>query len=278
MKSNESISLWPGPAPHALGNDPLRDVPTLTPYWPAPEKATGSAMIICPGGGYWLLADYEGKDYALWLNERGIAAFVLNYRLAAHGYHYQAIIADVFRAIRMVRTKASTWGLDPNRIGIIGSSAGGHLASVAVTQFDAGNPKADDPVERFSSRPDLGVLCYAVISMESFIEKGTRGNLLGNDSSPELVRHFSSELQVRPDTPPCFIWHTQTDPVVRVEHALLFAESLQRQNIAISLHIYPSGDHGIGLRLHGYNCKESEALHPWTTALDFWLKQYDFIR
>ena len=160
-----SFPLWPDGAPGALGTAD-KDIPTLTPYLPEPAKATGAAIVICPGGGYANLAAHEGAQYARFLNESGIAGFVLKYRLASGGYHHPAMLQDAARALRTVRACAGEWNLDPKRIGIMGSSAGGHLASTLLTHFDAGKPDAADPIERQSSRPDLGILCYAVIAME----------------------------------------------------------------------------------------------------------------
>jgi len=219
-----------------------------------------------------MMDDYEGSDYALWLNELGIAAFVLNYRIAQHGYHFPAMTDDLARAIRLVRANAANWQIDPSRIGVIGSSAGGHLVSVLMTIFDHGNPASADPVERQSSRPDLGVLCYAVTSMEV----SPMEHLLGPRPSDELITRLSSNLQVTPETPPCFIWHTQNDPVVKVEHALLFAESCQRHQVSFALHIYPSGPHGIGLGVHGYTPDTGQVLHPWTDELRRWLHARQF--
>jgi len=159
----EAFPLWPSEVPGALGKDPVKDIPTLTPFWPDPAKATGAAIVICPGGGYGGLAAHEGSDYALFLNHHGIAGFVLKYRLGSAGYRHPAMLNDVNHAIRTVRANAVQWRLDPKRIGVMGSSAGGHLASTAVTQFDAGKPDAADPIARASSRPDLGILCYPVI-------------------------------------------------------------------------------------------------------------------
>lgn len=267
--------LWSRSVPYALGDRP-EDIPSLTAYHPLREKATGAAIVICPGGGYWeWMGNYEGRDFALWLNEHGISAFVLKYRLASDGYHYPAIVEEVSRAIRWVRAHAAKWALDPNRIGVLGASAGGHLASYAATHFDKGNPHDPDPVERVSSRPDLCVLCYPVISTMAF-ESGTKSNLLGANASPEIEEYVSSECQVTPETPPCFLWHTQDDRVVPVEHSLLFAQALQQNGIPFSLHVYPSGPHGLGLGVHGYEPGSSEPLHEWTTALAFWLKNCCF--
>src|SRR5882724_3807954 len=163
-QSTNSFPLWPNGAPDALGKED-KDIPTLTPFFAPPDKASGAAMVVLPGGGYGALAGHEGKDYALWLNEQGIAAFVLKYRLGPAGYRHPVMLNDAARAIRLVRSKAGEWTLDPKRIGIMGSSAGGHLASTLLTHFDAGKPDAEDPIDRQSSRPDLGILCYAVISM-----------------------------------------------------------------------------------------------------------------
>ncbi|MEI8340808.1 MAG: alpha/beta hydrolase [Verrucomicrobiota bacterium] len=260
MKPSQRVPLWTGCAPSSLGQQPVRDIPTITPYWPDPSTATGASIILCPGGGYWELMDYEGRDYALWLNKHGIAAFVLTYRLACHGYHYPATTNDVTRAIRYVRYFSQQWGLDANRIGVMGSSAGGHLASFAATHHEEQKTGPIDPIDCVSSRPDLAVLCYAVTSMVLW----PMDNLLGPNPTPELIRHLSSELNVSSSTPPCFIWQTQDDPVVSVEHALLFSEALRRKGVGFSLHIYPSGPHGIGLGVHGYDPEIHEDLHPWT--------------
>ena len=155
-----TFPLWPDGAPGALGKE-AKDIPTLTVFLPDPAKATGAAMVICPGGGYGHLADHEGSHYARWFNEMGIAGFVLKYRLGSGGYRHPAMLQDASRAIRTVRARAEEWKLDPRRIGIIGSSAGGHLASTTMTHWDSGDAKAADVVERPSSRPDLAILCYA---------------------------------------------------------------------------------------------------------------------
>src|SRR5438093_2837479 len=159
---NDPIPLWPNRVPGALGHED-KDIPTLTPYLPEPDKATGAAVVGCPGGGYGGLAQHEGKDYALWLNQHGVTAFVLKYRLGSNGYRHPAMLNDAARAVRLARAKAGGWKIDPHRIGIMGSSAGGHLASTLLTHFDSGKPDADDPVERQSSRPDPGILRYAVL-------------------------------------------------------------------------------------------------------------------
>src|SRR5437867_5805668 len=204
------VLLWPDGAPGALGTED-KDKPSLTPYLPEPDKASGAALVVCPGGGYGGLAAHEGPDYALYLREQGIAAFVLKYRLGSHGYRHPRMLQDAQRALRLVRTRAAEWKVDPQRVGIMGSSAGGHLASTAVTHFDAGRPDDADPVERQSSRPTLGVLCYPVISMGAITHGGSKRNLLGDDPDPALVDLLSNEKQVTKETPPCFLWHTWED-------------------------------------------------------------------
>jgi len=268
------FSLWPDGAPGALGKED-KDIPTLTPYWPDPAKATGAAIVICPGGGYGHLAFHEGDHYARFLNESGIAGLVLKYRLGSDGYRHPAMLQDAARAVRTVRARASEWKLDPKRIGIMGSSAGGHLASTLLTHFDAGKPDAADPIERQSSRPDLGVLCYAVISFGDFGHRGSRNNLLGKDPSPELVRELSNELQVTKDTPPCFIWHTYEDGGVPVENSLQFAEALRKARVPFDLHVYQKGQHGLGLGTRDWN---PEKRHPWTRDCIFWLQAQGFVK
>ena len=270
-----SFPLWPGGAPGALGEQD-KDIPTLTPYLPAPDKASGAAIVICPGGGYGGLAEHEGAQYARWLNENGIAGFVLKYRLATGGYHHPAMLQDAARALRTVRARAEEWKLDPKRVGIIGSSAGGHLASTLLTHFDAGNADAADPLERVSSRPDLGILCYPVIAMVGpFAHQGSKNNLLGPAPSPDLARELSSDLQVKTNTPPCFIWHTDADPVVPVENSLLFAEALRKAGVPFDLHIYEKGPHGLGLGTRDWNPARR---HPWTADCVFWLRLQGFAR
>jgi acetyl esterase/lipase len=274
-QTNLSFPLWSEGAPGALGKDD-KDIPTLTPYLPAPEQASGAAIVICPGGGYGGLAGHEGEHYARWLNEQGIAGFVLKYRLGSGGYRHPAMLQDAARAVRTVRARGGEWKLDGKRVGIMGSSAGGHLASTLVTHFDAGKPDAPDPIERQSSRPDLGILCYPVISMATdFTHQGSKRNLLGPDPSPELAREVSSELQVTKTTPPCFVWHTWEDKGVPVENSLLFADALRKQGVAFDLHVYERGPHGLGLGSREWN---PEKRHPWTRDCAFWLKERGFAR
>jgi acetyl esterase/lipase len=266
------IPLWPGGAPGALGTNDW-DIPTVTPYLPDPTNATGAAMVICPGGGYEHLEPREGRDYALWLNQHGVTCFVLKYRLGSKGYRHPAMLEDAARAVRWVRAQADAYKIDPHRIGIMGSSAGGHLASTLLTHFDAGDTNSADPVERQSSRPDLGILCYAVISLGEFTHQGSKAYLLGKNPSPELVRNLSNELQVTPQTPPCFLWTTFEDKTVPMENTLLFAAALRKNHVPFDLHIYEKGGHGMGL-----NDKPPFAHpHPWAGDCLFWLKEQNFV-
>lgn len=275
LTSPEPIRLWLNEAPGALGTAD-KDIPTLTPFLPLPEKATGAAIIVCPGGGYGGLAGHEGKDYALWLNELGIAAFVLKYRLGSGGYRHPVMLQDAARAVRLVRSRAGEWKLDANRIGIMGSSAGGHLTSTLLTHFDAGNANSDDPIEKVSSRPDLGILCYAVISMDAALTHGgSRNNLLGANPDPELVKLLSNELQVTKETPPTFLWSTADDAAVKVENSLQFALSLRKNNVPFELHVYPHGRHGLGL---GAPPDKSQDRHPWVKEAARWLKEMKFAK
>lgn len=270
----DPIPLWPNGAPGALGTG-TNDIPTVTPYLPDPAKATGAAIVVCPGGGYGGLAPHEGNDYALFLNREGIACFVLKYRLGSHGYRHPAMLNDAARAVRWVRANAATYSLDVKRVGIMGSSAGGHLTSTLLTHFDLGNPQAPDAVDRQSSRPDLGILCYAVITMEAFGHAGSRRNLLGEFPTAEQVQLLSNEKQVSPGTPPAFIWHTYEDQAVPVRNSLEFASALERHGVPFDLHIYKQGRHGIGLAAKP---PEFENPHPWAKDLVFWLKAQGFVK
>ncbi len=266
-QDSDVFPLWPNGAPGALGSK-TNDIPTLTTFLPEPGKATGAAMVICPGGGYGGLAQHEGRDYALWFREHGVAGFVVKYRLGSHGYRHPRMLEDVSRAVRIVRARAQEWKIDPHRVGIIGSSAGGHLASTLLTHFDNGNPSATDMIDRQSSRPDLGILCYPVITMGQLTHAGSKRNLLGDNPSPELVQNLSNELQVTRQTPPTFLWHTAEDTVVPVENSLMFAEALRKAGVSFDLHIYEKGRHGLGLA-NG---------HPWTHDCLFFLKQHGFVK
>jgi acetyl esterase/lipase len=272
--TRNEFPLWPDGAPGALGKE-TKDIPTLTPYFASAARATGAAVVICPGGGYGALAPHEGSHYALFLNELGIHGFVLKYRLGSGGYKHPAMMNDVNRAIRVVRANAEAWKLDPKRIGLMGSSAGGHLCSTGLTHFDAGDANAKDAVEKASSRPDLGILCYPVISMGPLTHGGSKKNLLGDNPDPKLVEYLSNEKQVTKDTPPTFIFHTVEDKAVKVENALEFAAALQRNGVPFALHIYPKGAHGIGL---GGAQWDPANRHPWTTQLAVWLKEQGFAK
>jgi acetyl esterase/lipase len=273
-RPTEALRLWPAAAPGALG-EADKDIPTLTPFWPEAGKATGAAMLVFPGGGYRALAPHEGAIYAQWLAAQGIAAFVLKYRLNPDGYKVPTIYLDAARAIRTVRSHAADWGLDPQRIGIIGSSAGGHLAAMCVTQFDPGQADATDPIERTSSRPDLAVLCYAFILFD-VPDADREERFLGANGTPEQKRFLSPRLNVRRDTPPCFIWQTDADERVLAENALAFASALREKSIPFDLHIYRDGKHGLGLGAK--ELSDPEKLHPWTKDATFWLKQQSFVK
>jgi acetyl esterase/lipase len=268
----ESFPLWADGAPGALGKED-KDIPTLTPYLPDSAGGTNAAVVICPGGGYGGLAPHEGKNYALWLNENGIAGFVLKYRLGSAGYRHPIMLQDAARAVRTVRARSAEWKVDANRVGIMGSSAGGHLASTLLTHFDSGKPDAADPVERQSSRPSVGILCYAVITMGQYTHQGSRNNLLGNQPSPELIWNLSNELRVTPQTPPTFLWHTYEDTAVPVENSVQFAEALRKSGVPFDLHVYQKGAHGIGL---GSRELDFKSLHPWTHDCLFWLRVQGF--
>jgi acetyl esterase/lipase len=243
---NPVIRLWGADAPGALGQEDV-DIPTLTVFKAPADHNTGCAVVVCPGGGYHALAPHEGKPIAQWLNSIGVNAFVLKYRLGPR-YHHPAMLNDVNRAVRLTRWHAADWGIDVNRVGVMGFSAGGHLTSTAVTHFDPGNPEAADPVERFSSRPTFGVLVYPVITLDGeSAHVGSRRNLLGDDPSPELVNFLSSEKRVTADTPPCFLVHTSTDTVVPFENSLMFAEALRKHKVSVELHVFDHGAHGFGL-------------------------------
>jgi acetyl esterase/lipase len=270
---HEYIPLWPQGAPGAQGAE-AKDVPAISVFLPEKDVATGAAMVICPGGGYGGLASYEGEDYAMFLARHGVAGFVLRYRLGSAGYRHPIMLQDAARAVRWVRGNAAKYGVDGHRVGIMGSSAGGHLASTLLTHFDAGDAAAPDLVDRESSRPDLGVLCYPVITMGEFTHAGSRENLLGAKPDPALVADLSNELKVTKDTPPTFLFHTADDPVVPVENALQFAAALQRNKVPFDLHIYQHGPHGVALSAKP---PEFNNPHPWTADLVFWLKQRGFI-
>jgi acetyl esterase/lipase len=261
------IRLWQGAAPGALGTE-AKDTPTLTVTLPDSGKATGAAIVICPGGGYGHLARHEGEDYARFLAMHGVTGFVLKYRLGSDGYRHPAMLKDAARALRIVRSGAANWRVRPDKIGIMGSSAGGHLASTLLTHYDSGNPSSPDLVERVSSRPDFGILCYPVISMGPITHQGSKKNLLGESPSQELVDLLSNEQHVTIDTPPCFIWQTFEDNTVSVENSIVFSEALTQMKVPFELHIYQKGRHGLGLA-DTYPFAHS---HPWTQELLRWLR------
>jgi acetyl esterase/lipase len=242
-----SIPLWPGAAPHANGSGP-NDTPTLDLYEPFGTKFSDAAVLILPGGGYEHLSAQEGEGFAGVFQLHGFKAFVLNYRLGSQGYRHPAMLDDALRALRLVRSRAGSDGFHPNKIVVIGSSAGGHLAATLLTKWDEGNPSDPDPVERVSSRPDLGILCYPVITMGEKTHSGTRNNLRGENPSPELVEELSAEKHVRPSTPPCFVWHTWEDNGVPVDNSLLFVHALRAAGVPCECHIYQDGGHGLGMK------------------------------
>lgn len=251
IADRKTTTLWPVSAPGALGNTE-KDIPLLTAYLPATDKAAGVAVIVCPGGGYGGLAmDHEGVQIAEWLNSVGAAAFILQYRLPVNGYRHPIPLMDAQRAIRLVRSRAETLKIAPDRIGILGFSAGGHLASTVATHFENPVPTGDkpDPVDALSCRPDFQVLIYPVISMDDAItHRGSRNNLLGPDPSEELLKLLSNELQITEKTPPAFLVHANDDKGVLPENSIRYYLGLQKANVPAELHIYLKGGHGFGIR------------------------------
>lgn len=266
----EPMPLWPQGAPSAVGEGPA-DRPTLTVYLPAADKANGAAMVVCPGGGYGGLAmDHEGRQVAEWLNANGLAALVLRYRHAPH-YRHPTPLGDAQRAIRTARHGAQDWRFDPGRVGIIGFSAGGHLASSTGTHFDTGQTDAADPIDRQSCRPDWMVLVYPVISMsEPFTHAGSRRNLLGDSPDSALLDLMSSEKQVTPQTPPTFLIHSTEDAAVKSENSVAMYAALRRAGVAAEMHIYQQGPHGFGLG------GKDEALATWPGLCMEWLRRNKF--
>jgi acetyl esterase/lipase len=240
--------LWLQGAPGAKGEQPA-DKPTLTIFLPEQAKAVGTAVVICPGGGYGGLAtDHEGRQIAQWFNQFGVAGIVLEYRHRGRGYGHPAPLQDAQRAIRTVRARAAEWKIAPDRIGIMGFSAGGHLASTAGTHFDKGDPNSADPIERVGCRPDFLVLCYPVIAFnEPYTHRGSQENLLGKNADPALVRSLSNEKQVTAETPPTFLFHTDADSGVPSENSVQFYLALRRAHVPAEMHIYRAGQHGLGL-------------------------------
>jgi acetyl esterase/lipase len=271
MQEPQTILLWPGGAPGAQGADD-RDKPALTIYMPPNTTGPMHAVIIAPGGSYTRLSmNNEGRAPANYLNTLGIAAFVLRYRLGPQ-YHHPIELGDAQRAIRTVRARAAEWHIAPDRIGMMGFSAGGHLASSVSTHFDTGNPGAPDPIDRAGSRPDFAVLGYPVISfVEPWTHQGSKTNLLGDGPDPALARSLSSETQVTASTPPAFIYHTTADTVVPVENAVAYYLALRKAGVPAEMHIFRNGPHGTGL------AQQDPALAEWPRLLANWLRVSGFL-
>jgi len=264
----QTMRLWEGAAPGAQGTGDS-DIPTITLYRASPENNTHMAIVVCPGGGYGGLAAHEGKPVAQWLNSIGITGTVLKYRLGPR-YHHPVELGDASRAIRTVRANSEKWNIDPRHIGIIGFSAGGHLASTAATHFDDGDPNASDPVERVSSRPDLAMLIYPVISMEEpYVHRGSRRNLLGDNPDPKLVELLSNQKQVTEKTPPCFLVHGADDKVVAVQNSIEFALACLQHKVPVELHIFEKGAHGFGMG------GSDPVLSTWPRDAAQWLKKHE---
>ena len=283
MAQNQVLPLWEGDPPNykETGEVTIWDTadivrvrnvqkPDVAVFLPSKKNATGEAVVICPGGGYHILAyDWEGSDIARWLNSKGIAAFVLKYRLPGSSNNIVPRLSplmDAQRALRMVRANAVHWNLDPEKIGVMGFSAGGHLASTLSTHFDGGDPDNADPIERVSCRPDFSILIYPVISFsDEFTHAGSKEALIGKNPDEELVEYYSNELQVTGDTPPAILIHSADDGAVPVENSLAYYNALRKYNKQSELHLYPYGGHGFSLAIgRGH-------LSTWTDRVIDWI-------
>ncbi|SDT40372.1 Acetyl esterase/lipase [Paenibacillaceae bacterium GAS479] len=264
----ERIELWPNGAPGALGNEE-EDRPHLLRF-PAEGGTARGAVIVCPGGGYAMRAAHEAGPVAEWYRSKGFHTFVLHYRVAP--YMYPIALQDAQRAIRLVRHNAEEWGVDAQRIALLGFSAGGHLAASAGTLFNDGDPFAEDPISRLGCRPDALILCYPVISMrDKVVHAGSRRLLLGEEPDADLVALLSADEQVNRDTPSTFIWHTAEDAAVPVSNSLRFAAALAAHEVSFDLHIYQKGQHGIGLAL------DDRRAGGWSELSASWLEDQGWL-
>ncbi len=263
----ERVLLWPDGAPGAKG-EAETDKPDLTIYLASGPQKVSTGVIVFPGGGYVHLAvDHEGAQIAAWLNSYGISAFVLRYRLGPK-YHHPIELGDGQRAVRYVRAHAKDYGIDSQRIGVWGFSAGGHLASSVGTHFDQGKPESEDRIERSSSRPNFLILAYPVITLkEPYLHRGSRTALLGDNASANLTDLLSNETQVTKETPPTFLFHTSDDPVVPVQNSIEFYLALRAAGVPAELHIFEHGKHGVGL------ARDNPDLAVWPDLLAKWLRQ-----
>lgn len=267
----QTVLLWPHGAPGAQG-DTDSDKPSVTIYPALEANKVPVAVVVCPGGSYHNLAmDHEGKQVAEWLNRLGIAAFVLKYRLGPK-YHHPIELWDAQRAIRYVRAHARDYGVQTDRVGIWGFSAGGHLASTTGTHFDKGDGDAADPVDRYSSRPSFMILAYPVITMEApYLHLGSRDNLLGEKPDPRLAASLSNQMQVTSETPPTFLFATSDDDVVPVENSVQFYMALRKAGVPAEMHIYLHGKHGVGL------AQSDPELRGWPDRLAEWMKSQGIV-
>jgi acetyl esterase/lipase len=263
----ETFPLWEHDVPGALGNGE-EDIPTLTIYASVNPSSTGTAVIVAPGGSYMMLAiNHEGRQVANWLNSLGVTAFVLKYRLGPK-YHHPIELWDAQRAVRMVRSRAKEFGISPDRIGFMGFSAGGHLASTIGTHFDSGNRAALDRIERVGCRPDFLVLAYPVISFVApYSHSASAENLLGADASRQLREELSNDLHVTPDTPPTFLFTTSADKTVPAENSVAFYLALHQAGVPAELHVFEKGPHGVGLDLG------DPVLGEWPKLLANWMRE-----
>ena len=266
LVDGQIMPLWPGGAPGAQGTDD-KDIPTITVYLPRSITPGMSAVVVCPGGGYVNLAmNHEGRQVANYLNSLGIAAFVLKYRLGPK-YHHPIELGDAQRAIRSLRANAKAMSIAPDRIGIMGFSAGGHLAVSASTHFDAGKPDAADPIDRAGSRPDFAILGYPVVSLsEPWTHQGSKKALLGDNPDPALVKSLSGENAVTAQTPTTFIFQTNADTTVPAENSIMYFLALRNAGVKGEMHVFETGPHGVGLAMN------DPALSEWSTLLTNWLR------
>jgi acetyl esterase/lipase len=265
--------LWPEGAPLAKGTGPT-DVPKLY-YYPAVGSGVGSSVIVLPGGGYnHVVMEKEGAIEAKWLAAHGVAAFVLQYRLSP-AYRYPSPMLDGSRAVRYVRSHAAGFDIEPNKIGVWGFSAGGHLAGFLATAPDVRDKKNPDPVERVSGHPDFSILSYARLSMEASVPRtGNMESLLGQKPTPEMVDMISIVRHVTKETAPAFIYSTSADQTVNSMNATAYYDALKRAGVPVELHIFELGPHGTGM---GQNLKGLAELEVWPTLLDHWMQLHDWM-